>query len=154
MRTKFPFTLEIDEDNFALEYKEPNKKQSKELMDEFSKIKGSADEFFALKDEIGVLEEKKSAKKEIATCLDGDDKSAVIKEILALIDEIEAKSKQLKEYEKQNINLDEVSLKRFEISIGGDDFEALKKAVEEKGISYYALMNAIDETIAKERTKK
>ncbi|WP_169767241.1 hypothetical protein [Campylobacter curvus] len=154
MRTKFPFTLEIDEDNFALEYKEPNKKQSKELMDEFSKIKGSADEFFALKDEIGVLEEKKSAKKELATCLDGDDKSAVIKEILALIDEIEAKSKQLKEYEKRNINLDEVSLKRFEISIGGDDCEALKKAVEEKGISHYALMNAIDETIAKERVKK
>lgn len=154
MKTKFPFTLEIDERKFELTYKELNKKQSKEVLEAFNATKTALNAYTNIKDEIAVLEEKKAAKKEIAGCLKGEAKASAMQEVLELIDEISAKQKELKTAEATEVDIENIAKKRLELSIDGKDAQALKATVEELGIGYNVLMDAIDEQIQKERVKK
>jgi len=154
MKTKFPFTLEIDERKFELTYKELNKKQSKEVLEAFNATKTALNAYTNIKDEIAVLEEKKAAKKEIAGCLKGEAKASAMQEVLELIDEISAKQKELKTAEATEVDIENIAKKRFELSIDGKDAQALKATVEELGIGYNMLMDAVDEQIQKERVKK
>nr|DAT72059.1 MAG TPA: hypothetical protein [Caudoviricetes sp.] len=154
MKTKFPFTLEIDEQKFELTYKELNKKQSKEVLEAFNATKTALNAYTNVKDEIAVLEEKKAAKKEIAGCLKGEAKASAMQEVLELIDEISAKQKELKTAEATEVDIENIAKKRFELSIDGKDAQALKATVEELGIGYNVLMDAVDEQIQKERVKK
>nr|WP_314904198.1 hypothetical protein [uncultured Campylobacter sp.]DAK27409.1 MAG TPA: hypothetical protein [Caudoviricetes sp.] len=154
MKTKFPFTLEIDERKFELTYKELNKKQSKEVLEAFNATKTALNAYTNIKDEIAVLEEKKAAKKEIAGCLKGEAKASAMQEVLELIDEISAKQKELKTAEATEVDIENIAKKRFELSIDGKDAQALKATVEELGIGYNVLMDAVDEQIQKERVKK
>lgn len=154
MKTKFPFTLEIDERKFELTYKELNKKQSKEVLEAFNATKTALNAYTNIKDEIAVLEEKKAAKKEIAGCLKGEAKASAMQEVLELIDEISTKQKELKTAEATEVDIENIAKKRFELSIDGKDAQALKATVEELGIGYNVLMDAVDEQIQKERVKK
>ena len=154
MKTKFPFTLEIDERKFELTYKELNKKQSKEVLEAFNATKTALNAYTNIKDEIAVLEEKKAAKKEIAGCLKGEAKASAMQEVLELIDEISAKQKELKTAEATEVDIENIAKKRFELSIDGKDAQALKATVEELGIGYNVLMDAVDEQIQKEHVKK
>ena len=154
MKTKFPFTLEIDERKFELTYKELNKKQSKEVLEAFNATKTALNAYTNIKDEIAVLEEKKAAKKEIAGCLKGEAKASAMQEVLELIDEMSAKQKELKTAEATEVDIENIAKKRFELSIDGKDAQALKATVEELGIGYNVLMDAVDEQIQKERVKK
>lgn len=154
MKTQFPFTLEIDERKFELTYKELNKKQSKEVLEAFNATKTALNAYTNIKDEIAVLEEKKAAKKEIAGCLKGEAKASAMQEVLELIDEISAKQKELKTAEATEVDIENIAKKRFELSIDGKDAQALKATVEELGIGYNVLMDAVDEQIQKERVKK
>ena len=154
MKTKFPFTLEIDERKFELTYKELNKKQSKEVLEAFNATKTALNAYTNIKDEIAVLEEKKAAKKEIAGCLKGEAKASAMQEVLELIDAISAKQKELKTAEATEVDIENIAKKRFELSIDGKDAQALKATVEELGIGYNVLMDAVDEQIQKERVKK
>nr|DAU76432.1 MAG TPA: hypothetical protein [Caudoviricetes sp.] len=154
MKTKFPFTLEIDERKFELTYKELNKKQSKEVLEAFNATKTALNAYTNIKDEIAVLEEKKAAKKEIAGCLKGEAKASAMQEVLELIDEISAKQKELKTAEATEVDIENIAKKRLELSIDGKDAQALKATVEELGIGYNVLMDAVDEQIQKERVKK
>lgn len=65
MRTKFPFTLEVDEAMFKLVYKDPNKKQSDEFLYDFKALKADMDSYNELRGEIELLNEKKSLKKSL-----------------------------------------------------------------------------------------
>ncbi|WP_169941899.1 hypothetical protein [Campylobacter sp. RM15925] len=104
--------------------------------------------------EISTLEEKKQIKKDIASSLKGEAKASAMQEVLELIDQIEEKKKELKEAEKQRVSVDDTAKRRFDLCLSGEEFEAFKAEIEDKGLSYTAVMSAVDGAIEKERAKK
>ncbi|WP_170000345.1 hypothetical protein [Campylobacter sp. RM9328] len=154
MRTKFPFTIEIDDEKYELLYTEHSKKQLKELENGFLVIANEANELKRLNEQIASLEEKKAIKKELAKLSEGKEKSDLSIQILDLIDEITQLKVKVRELESKKFDIEELPKKRFDMSVSGTDIEALKLAVENKGISYLKLIQIIDEAIIKEREKK
>jgi hypothetical protein len=154
MRTKFPFEINIDESKFKLEYKELNKNESGELIKEYGKAQAIMGQIQELKAQIVLLEEKKSIKKELASCQEGKDKAKTIRETLDLISRLEAKRNELNERESAEIDLDALIKKRFDLTVSGEDRAKFQAEIESKGLSYLSVMNAIDEAIEAERSKK
>ena len=139
MKTRFPFEINIDENKFQLEYRE---------------LKKQIDASDALKGEIASLEEKKEIKNGIASTQSGDEKAKTLQEVLALIEQIEAKRAEQKELASASIDLDVAAKKRFDLTLGGEDLEKFKAEIEDKGLSYLSVMGAIDAAIEAERSKK
>ncbi|MBE2985549.1 hypothetical protein CCAL12920_00715 [Campylobacter sp. RM12920] len=154
MRTRFPFTLEIDDENFKLIYKDPNKKQSDEFLSDFKSLKAVLDSYDELKSEIEMLIEKKELKKELVKDIGKESKKELTNEIFALIDEIADKKSKLKEFDDKSVDLEAVAEKRFEFCVEGEDKERLKRLISQNAISYHQLIDAIDKAVAKEREKK
>lgn len=154
MRTKFPFTLEVDEAKFKLVYKDPNKKQSDEFLSDFKTLKADMDSYDELRGEIELLNEKKELKKELVKELSGNEKRELTNEIFALLDEIADKKSKLKEFDDKSVDLEAVAMKRFELCVDGEDKDKLKEYVAREGISYHSLLQAIDRAVGVEREKK
>lgn len=152
MRTKFPFTLEIDDESFILEYREMKKAQAKEFFKEFSSLQKKISDIETLKDEIALLETKKEVKNELAKA--SADKVALLEEVLLLLEEISKKKKMLKKLESETFDAEENAQKSFNLTVFGEGLALLKKTVEEKGISYYQLLEAINKAVKKEKEKK
>ena len=139
MKTRFPFEINIDENKFQLEYRE---------------LKKQIDASDALKNEIASLEEKKDIKNDIASTQSGDKKAKTLQEVLALIEQIEAKRAEQKELASASIDIDVMAKKRLDLTLGGADLEKFKAEIEDKGLSYLSVMGAIDAAIEAERSKK
>lgn len=154
MKTRFPFEINIDENKFKLEYRELKKSEARELVAEFAELKKQIDASDALKNEIASLEEKKDIKNDIASTQSGDKKAKILQEVLALIEQIEAKRAEQKELASASIDLDVAAKKRFDLTLGGADLEKFKAEIEDKGLSYLSVMSAIDAAIEAERSKK
>ena len=77
-----------------------------------------------------------------------------MQEVLALIEQIEAKRAEQKELANASIDLDVAAKKRFDLTLGGEDLEKFKAEIEDKGLSYLSVMGAIDAAIEAERVKK
>lgn len=154
MKTKFPFEINIDENKFKLEYRELKKSEARELVAEFAELKKQIDASDALKSEIASLEEKKEIKNGIASTQSGDKKAKTLQEVLALIEQIDAKRAEQKELANASIDLDVAAKKRFDLTLGGEDLEKFKAEIEDKGLSYLSVMGAIDAAIEAERPKK
>lgn len=152
MKTKFPFEINIDEAKFKLEYRELKKSEARALNDELGGLKSAVETIERLKHEIALLEEAKEVKKEVAACLEG--KANALQDVLGIIDEISTKQKEIKEADQFKIDVDETAKKRFDLTLSGEDVEAFKAEIEEKGLSYIDVMRAIDAVIEKERSKK
>ncbi|WP_169976102.1 hypothetical protein [Campylobacter sp. RM16191] len=154
MKTRFPFEISIDEKKFKLEYRELKKSEVEEVIkgyEDFASKVGRVGEITA---EISTLEEKKQIKKDIASSLKGEAKASAMQEVLELIDQIEEKKKELKAAEKERVGIDDTAKKRFDLCLSGEGFEAFKAEIEDKGLSYTIVMNAVDSAIEKERVKK
>ena len=154
MKTRFPFEINIDENKFKLEYRELKKSEARELVAEFAELKKQIDASDALKSEIASLEEKKEIKNGIASTQSGDKKAKTLQEVLALIEQIDAKRAEQKELANASIDLDVAAKKRFDLTLGGEDLEKFKAEIEDKGLSYLSVMGAIDTAIEAERVKK
>nr|WP_315063790.1 hypothetical protein [uncultured Campylobacter sp.] len=154
MKTRFPFEINIDENKFKLEYMELKKSEARELVAEFAELRKQIDASDALKSEIASLEEKKEIKNGIASTQSGDKKAKTLQEVLALIEQIEAKRAEQKELASASIDLDVAAKKRFDLTLGGADLEKFKAEIENKGLSYLSVMGAIDAAIEAERSKK
>lgn len=154
MKTRFPFVINVDENKFQLEYRELKKSEARELVAEFAELKKQIDASDALKSEIASLEEKKDIKNDIASTQSGDKKAKILQEVLALIEQIEAKRAEQKELASASIDLDVAAKKRFDLTLGGADLEKFKAEIENKGLSYLSVMGAIDAAIEAERSKK
>ncbi|QKG29728.1 hypothetical protein [Campylobacter sp. RM16187] len=154
MRTKFPFKISIDDQEFSLEYKELNKAGVKALTDEIKSIKSKTDEIEAIKSDIQALEEKKSLDMKLIDALEGEEKVAAIKEVKAAIAQICALNKKLKKAGEEELDIDVVAKKRFDMCVSGADAAALVSCIEAAGISYTSLIGEIDKAIEKERSKK
>lgn len=154
MKTRFPFVINVDENKFQLEYRELKKSEARELVAEFAELKKQIDASDALKSEIASLEEKKDIKNDIASTQSGDKKAKILQEVLALIEQIEAKRAEQKELASASIDLDVAAKKRFDLTLGGADLEKFKAEIEDKGLSYLSVMGAIDAAIEAERVKK
>ena len=154
MKTRFPFEINIDENKFKLEYRELKKSEARELVAEFAELKKQIDASDALKSEIASLEEKKEIKNGIASTQSGDKKAKTLQEVLALIEQIDAKRAEQKELASASIDLDVAAKKRFDLTLGGEDLEKFKAEIEDKGLSYLSVMGAIDSAIEAERVKK
>lgn len=154
MKTKFPFEMSIDENKFKLEYRELKKSEARDLVGEFAELKKQIDAIDSLKIEIAALEEKKDIKNDIASTQSGDKKAKTLLEVLALIEQIEAKRAEQKELANASIDLDVAAKKRFDLTLGGEDIEKFKAEIEDKGLSYLSVMGAIDAAIEAERSKK
>ena len=154
MKTRFPFEINIDENKFKLEYRELKKSEARDLVGEFAELKKQIDASDALKSEIASLEEKKDIKNDIASTQSGDEKAKTLQEVLALIEQIEAKRAEQKELASASIDLDVAAKKRFDLTLGGEDLEKFKAEIEDKGLSYLSVMGAIDAAIEAERSKK
>ena len=115
MKTKFPFEMSIDENKFKLEYRELKKSEARELVAEFAELKKQIDASDALKSEIASLEEKKEIKNGIASTQSGDKKAKTLQEVLALIEQIDAKRAEQKELANASIDLDVAAKKRFDL---------------------------------------
>lgn len=151
IKTKFDFTLEIDNESFSLEFKELGTKRGKELAKAFEKVKVKLDRASVLKDDIELLSEHKSI------LLSAKDNQEVSAELIEIINKIRAKKDELRALENDTSNIDELeslSKKRFEITISGAGLKDLQNCIKTKDISYIELMNAIDEAVAIERSKK
>lgn len=154
MKTKFPFEINIDEAKFKLEYRELKKSEARALNDELGELKDTVETIKNLEREIALLEEAKEIKKEVASCLEGKAKANALQDVLGIIDEISTKQKEIKEADKFKIDVDETAKKRFDLTLSGEDVEAFKAEIEEKGLNYIDVMRAIDAVIEKERSKK
>ena len=154
MKTRFPFEINIDENKFKLEYRELKKSEARELVAEFAELKKQIDASDSLKTEIAALEEKKEIKNGIASTQSGDKKAKTLQEVLALIEQIDAKRAEQKELANASIDLDVAAKKRFDLTLGGEDIEKFKAEIEDKGLSYLSVMGAIDSAIEAERVKK
>lgn len=154
MKTRFPFEINIDENKFKLEYRELKKSEARELVAEFAELKKQIDASDTLKSEIASLEEKKEIKNGIASTQSGDKKAKTLQEVLALIEQIDAKRAEQKELANASIDLDVAAKKRFDLTLGGEDLEKFKAEIEDKGLSYLSVMSAIDAAIEAERSKK
>ena len=145
MKTKFPFEINIDENKFKLEYRELKKSEARDLVGEFAELKKQIDASDALKSEI---------KKDTASTQSGKEKAKTMQEVLALIEQIEAKRAEQKELASASIDLDVMAKKRLDLTLGGEDLEKFKAEIEDKGLSYLSVMGAIDAAIEAERSKK
>lgn len=154
MRTKFPFEINIDENKFELEYRELNKIEAKEIMKGYEDFRIKVGLVGDIEAEISTLEEKKQIKKDIASSLKGEAKASAMQEVLELIDQIESKKKELKKAEKAGVDIDDTAKRRFDFCLSGKDIESFKAEIENKGLSYTIVMNAVDNAIQKEREKK
>lgn len=154
MKTRFPFEINVDENKFQLEYRELKKSEARELVAEFAELKKQIDASDALKSEIASLEEKKDIKNDIASTQSGDEKAKTLQEVLALIEQIEAKRAEQKELASASIDIDVMAKKRLDLTLGGADLEKFKAEIEDKGLSYLSVMGAIDAAIEAERSKK
>ena len=154
MKTRFPFEINIDENKFKLEYRELKKSEARDLVGEFAELKKQIDASDSLKTEIAALEEKKEIKKDIASTQSGKEKAKTMQEVLALIEQIEAKRAEQKEISSASIDIDVMAKKRLDLTLGGEDMEKFKTEIEDKGLSYLSVMGAIDAAIEAERVKK
>jgi len=121
---------------------------------DLAELKKQIDASDSLKTEIAALEEKKDIKNDIASTQSGDKKAETLQEVLALIEQIEAKRAEQKELANASIDLDVAAKKRFDLTLGGEDLEKFKAEIEDKGLSYLSVMGAIDAAIEAERSKK
>lgn len=153
MKTIFPFTLQIDDESFELQYSNPSKKESEDFTNSYKTLKQSIDFYEELEQKIKNLNEKKELYQELIKIKKGDEKEELIKTTLDLLSQIDNLEVCFKELDRKNIDLEDLSLKRFELSISKNK-EALKECIEKKGISYYDIMIAIDEAVQKEKEKK
>ncbi|OCR84547.1 hypothetical protein CFT13S00388_09915, partial [Campylobacter fetus subsp. testudinum] len=64
------------------------------------------------------------------------------------------KNKALKTAESKEISIDELAKKRFDFCIAGESANKLKIDLDSLGISYSAVMGAIDEEVARSKEKK
>ncbi|WP_172202021.1 hypothetical protein [Campylobacter sp. RM16188] len=157
MRTKFPFTLEIDDQEFKLQYKDLKKSEAIDLSKLFREKTTDISKMTNLEAEIRELEEQKNLSKQLADVSVGNkDKALHLKEAREYIAKISQKRAELESIANaaKIIDFDAMAMKRFELCVSGDDLVKLQEKIKESGIDYVTLMGEIDKAIEAERVKK
>lgn len=154
MKTRYPFELKIDDKTYALEFVEINKSSAKELAKEIKKFSDEIEKIEIIRDEIEHTKATIEINKELANSLIGSEKIEILKENKELLKILENKNKALKAAEAKEISIDELAKKRFGFCITGESANKLKIDLDSLGISYSAVMSAIDEEVARSKEKK
>jgi len=138
------FTLEVGNDSYKGTFKDLTKKQEKEVSKKFEKAKKQTGSLEKLFKEIKRVEKRLAREEETGN--------------FQKIDELEVKIEKLEaEAEKLNTSLEADDLiesmfeERLNLSVGGEDKEAILKVAEEYG--YYRVFQTIIEDI-RERDEK
>ncbi len=155
IKTKYDITLEIDEQKFELVYVNPSKSKQEDFKKTFETYNAVIEEVQDKQNEIEFLNTQISLNADLIDTLeDKDKKLKALGEQRKSIDKLKTLKDELKILGKKELDLDVLSKERFTICITGDGKEKLIKAIEDKSINYYELMDEIDNLVAKAKEKK
>jgi len=166
LRTKYNITLEIDDEQFFIEVKEPSKtekiKLEKHLEDKTSIFKKQIEnekEAETLTIEIEEAEELLNTNKELSRESGIIDKLSLLLENKKLTSKISELKKRRSSIEKidikaMNTAFEEVAKEKYEILVSGNDKEKLKEYMKNNGVSYSLLWEEMQKEVLKAHEKK
>lgn len=158
IKTQYDIEIQIDSENFSVTLKEPNPAQREELA-ELSKenvglYEKRAELATTLKEKNGEFE----INKELISCSSLVDKLTLLFEQKKINAEINKLKREIEQVDKSlkdaSSVLDSLYAKRFDLLVSGAGKGALKKVVEEKGISYLLLFENFSKLAGEAKEKK
>lgn len=149
IQTKYPLTITIDENTYAVTVKEPTKAEKEDL-------KAITSAYIALVEKYNDTLNDVEYKTKKYDLLTKDDTKA--DEALKVLEELNKDKKTLKtlvkEVEKGEETIEQLLKQRFSLTVSGNDKTALIEEIDEKGISYKAVFDEIAKEIAEAKEGK
>lgn len=158
IKTQYDIEIQIDSENFSVTLKEPNSAQREELA-ELSKERIG---LYEKRSELVAAQDEKNGEfainKELISCSTIVDKLPLLFEQKKINSEINKLKREVEQVDKSlkdaSTVLGSLYAKRFDLLVSGAGKGALKKVVEEKGISYLLLFENFSKLAGEAKEKK
>lgn len=156
MKYRYPIEdLEIEEHKFKeLVYTRPSKKISLEHNNSLIEKQKEVKVVERLKQKEELLQGRYDNIKQLANSAETEEKEEFLNEALALLEELEKVQTKLSKEEDKSFEIDSVFEKLFDSCVSGKDVPALKKAMEQYGISFQEMLEIIIKFTEKDKQKK
>lgn len=155
--TEYKINLQIDDEVFELEIKDPSKKEKQALEAKANQSMKALNELQNLNDELSLNESIIKTNSDLIKQNSTLDKTKLLLENKELLIKNAAIKKDLSNLQNQDdisANLERLFRLRSELFISGGDKERLFKTLDEKGVKYENLWEHLNKEILKENEKK
>lgn len=154
MKTIFPFTLEIDEQKFSLEYVNLGKKNAQKIQKAQEEITKDLQAYEKATKDLELLEQEKDTKVALAGVSEDEQKQGLLIEVVSLLEQIAGARQSCEELSKKTLNFEDINTQIFNFCVKGQDLQKLKEAIANKEISYSLLLDEIGAEIKAQKKKK